>query len=261
MCLCVLVLLAPMFRLHHQASADDTALTPPSWGLNNSGGTGVNQGASTSDRAGPLTSSSPISATAQDRANIRGVEQLVAHLAHNQEIAGSNPAPATTTQPDEGSADCLPAICSGGNGGATGAPVEPVSSRDPLADPRAGDRVRVRSGMVATVRKVKLGRPDSVEYVYADRDGTHFAAAALSAWRSLCRGGKVVPHPTETAAYWRGLARDEMAAARDDRARRGASAESILLHERNARDYVAKAEAIEARVQIGEGFDAVEVVR
>lgn len=85
---------------------------------------------------------------------------------------------------------------------------EPLS-RDPLTDPRPGDRVCVRSGLVATVRAVKLGRPDSVEYVYADRDGTHFAAAAVSAWGSLCKGGR----------------------------------------------------ALEPEVQIGEGFDAVEVVR
>lgn len=64
--------------------------------------------------------------------------------------------------------------------------------RDPLTDPRPGDRVRVRSGLVATVRAVTLGRPDSVEYVYADRDGTHFAAAAVSAWRSLCKGGRAL---------------------------------------------------------------------
>lgn len=53
-----------MFRSHHQAPADDTALTPPSWGLNNSGGTGVNRGASQSNRAGSLPSS-PISAIAR----------------------------------------------------------------------------------------------------------------------------------------------------------------------------------------------------
>lgn len=75
--------------------------------------------------------------------------------------------------------------------------------RDPLTDPRAGDRVCVRSGMVATVRAVKLGRPDSVEYVYADRDGTHFAAAAVSAWRSLCIGGKALaPDPRYRLFGW-----------------------------------------------------------
>lgn len=67
-----------------------------------------------------------------------------------------------------------------------------TATRDPLTDPRAGDRVRVRSGVVATVRAVKLGRPDSVEYCYSDRSGTHFAVAALSAWRTLCTGGKAL---------------------------------------------------------------------
>lgn len=99
-----------MFRSHHQAPADDTALTPPSWGLNNSGGTGVNRGASKSNRAGSLPSS-PISATVQGRADYRGVEQLAARRAHNPEVVGSSPTPATTLNPDEGSAAGLPAIC------------------------------------------------------------------------------------------------------------------------------------------------------
>lgn len=87
-----------MFRPHHQAPADDTALTPPSWGLNNSGGTGVNRGASKSNRAGSLPSS-PISATVQGRAGIRGVEQLAARRAHNPEVVGSSPTPATKSDP------------------------------------------------------------------------------------------------------------------------------------------------------------------
>lgn len=138
----------------------------------------------------PVCSSSPISATAQDRANIRGVEESGRPRdPHKVEIAGSNPAPATSTQPDEGSAERLPAICSGGNGGATGAPAEPASSSDPLTDPHPGDRVQVRSGLVAEVRG-RLG--ETVSYAYADREGTHYAVAALSAWRSLCAGGKAL---------------------------------------------------------------------
>lgn len=63
---------------------------------------------------------------------------------------------------------------------------EPLS-RDPLTHPRPGDSVRVRSGLVAIVRHVDLG---AVSYCYASREGTHFAVAALSAWRSLCIGGQ-----------------------------------------------------------------------
>lgn len=54
-------------------------------------------------------------------------------------------------------------------------------------------------------------------------------------------------HPTETAAYWRDLAANERAFALEDRRRRTAPVESIFLHERNAREYDARADAIEAR--------------
>lgn len=53
------------------------------------------------------------------------------------------------------------------------------------------------------------------------------------------------PHPTETAAYWRALARNERALAKNDRGVRGISVESFVIRERNAKDYDARADEIE----------------
>ena len=186
-----------MFRSHHQDPADDTALTPPAWGLNNSGGNGV-RGASASDRSGSPSSSGPIPATAQDLANIySGVEESGRPRdPHKVEIAGSNPAPATTpTQTDEGSADCLPAICSGGNGGATGVPAEPVSSRDPLTDPRAGDVVEDRLGNVMTIIDATLGHGATVWW----SEGPHRYSASHEAYRTYATGGRVIHRAEESA--------------------------------------------------------------
>lgn len=52
-------------------------------------------------------------------------------------------------------------------------------------------------------------------------------------------------HPTETSAYWRELARHERAFAAEDRRRRGATYESIVIHERNALAADERAEAID----------------
>lgn len=169
-----------MFRSHHQDPSDDTALTPPAWGLNNSGGTGV-RGASTSDRAGSLSPSIPISATAQDRANIRGVEQSAARLAHNQEVVGSSPTPATSTQPDEGSAERLPAICSGGNGGANGAPAEPASSPGKLTQLLKQPSPRL------TADDLGIGLTGNA----VDR-GANAVVVTRSAWEAMTRGCEVL---------------------------------------------------------------------
>lgn len=53
-------------------------------------------------------------------------------------------------------------------------------------------------------------------------------------------------HPTETAEYWRGLARDERWFARSARLNRTVPVESIRIHEENAAEYEARAAAIEA---------------
>lgn len=51
-------------------------------------------------------------------------------------------------------------------------------------------------------------------------------------------------HPTQTPEYWEDLARSERAFAKEDRARRFASVESILLHEAKAKEYDLRAAAI-----------------
>lgn len=52
-------------------------------------------------------------------------------------------------------------------------------------------------------------------------------------------------HPTETSAYWRRLARDAQAFAQEARGRRG-DVESIAIYERDAKDYEARAAALDA---------------
>ena len=59
-------------------------------------------------------------------------------------------------------------------------------------------------------------------------------------------------HPTETEEYWRSLARNERAFAREDRQRRYGTVESIRIHEQNAREYDAEADRL-AAVSAGEG--------
>ena len=144
-----------MFRARTQRSTDAIESTPPTRGLNNSGGTGV-LGASTSDRAGSLSPSSAIPATVQGRADIRGVEQLVARLAHNQEVAGSNPAPAT--------------------------------NRNPLTDPRTGDIVTDEHGVVLEVVDAVLGHG---AHVHVREDSSRYRCSH-DAWRTITAGGRVI---------------------------------------------------------------------
>lgn len=120
-------------------------------------------GASTGDCAGSLSSSSPISATVQDRADIRGVEQLVARRAHNPEVVGSSPTPAT--------------------------------NRDPLTDPRAGDIVAARDGGVIEVVDVVLGRDATV---WVREDSSRYRVDH-DGWRQIVAGGRVI-HAAEGQA-------------------------------------------------------------
>lgn len=83
-----------MFRSRRREPSDDTALTPPTRGLNNSGGTGVNRGANQSNLAGSLPSS-PISATTVDRADSPSLEVIPPHservaLAIRQSMEGGS---------------------------------------------------------------------------------------------------------------------------------------------------------------------------
>lgn len=52
-------------------------------------------------------------------------------------------------------------------------------------------------------------------------------------------------HPTLDPEYWRTLARHERAFAAEDRKRRGATYESIRIHEQNAAGYERHAERLE----------------
>jgi hypothetical protein len=53
-------------------------------------------------------------------------------------------------------------------------------------------------------------------------------------------------HPTQTAAYWRDMARSERTFAKHERTGRGGTVESIRIHEANAAEYEATADRIEA---------------
>ena len=58
------------------------------------------------------------------------------------------------------------------------------------------------------------------------------------------------PLPWDTSEYWESMARNERAAANEDRARRGGSVESIKIHENNAMEYDERARQIRAKVSV-----------
>lgn len=108
---------------------------------------------------------------------------MVARLAHNQEVAGSSPAPATTAlkNPTRGSADIQPEDCSSPAPGApSGLPSSPIL-RDPLTDPRAGDIVADADGVVLEV----------LDVTYAVR---------VSTWRVITAGGHLIHRAEEAEA-------------------------------------------------------------
>jgi len=53
-----------------------------------------------------------------------------------------------------------------------------------------------------------------------------------------------VLHPSETAEYWERLAKAERTFAAQERGTRSGTAESIRIHEQNAKEYAAQADRI-----------------
>lgn len=60
------------------------------------------------------------------------------------------------------------------------------------------------------------------------------------------------PHPTTLPSYWRDLARNERAFAARARRCRSATAESVIVHERNAAAYEERARELESKARIVE---------
>lgn len=88
-----------------------------------------------------------------------------------------------------------------------------------------------------------MDRHDKVKYAALERRQEE------AAYRAKMQRDLLSAHATDTPEYWRELARCERAFAQEDHARRGgSSAESVRIHEANAKEYDAKATALEGAI-------------
>lgn len=82
-------------------------------------------------------------------------------------------------------------------------------------------------------------------------DRPQHAVAAEERLMSTHETPAAKPHPTETPEYWRKLARTERAFAEQDRRNPHATVESYQIRLRNAADFEANAERLEAMASAG----------